>query len=150
MRIRVLALAALAVVAALAAGCGGGGGDRLTKEDYIAKADAICKSANEKLDALPAPESLEDVASLADDAIAIQEDALSQLRDLKPPEADEARLNEAYDLLGQQVEIGRQIAQAAKDGDEAKVQELLGQIDPVNEQADQIAQDYGLAECGNN
>jgi len=150
MRFRSLVLGAFAVlVAAVAAGCGGGGGgDRLTKEEYIAQADAICKTANEELDALAEPTSMEEIASLAGSAIAIQEDALAKLRELQPPEADQATLDEALDLVGQQVEIGRQVAEAAKAADQAKIEELIAQIDPLNTQADQIATDYGLVECG--
>ena len=127
------------------AGCGG---DRLTKEEYIAQADAICKEGNEKMLALAAPTGLEEVAELAGQAIEIQEQAVADLRALKPPEADEAILNEAYDLLDRQIEIGKQIQAAAEAGDQAKIQELFPQIDSVNRQATQIAKDYGLVECG--
>jgi hypothetical protein len=139
-----------AVVAS--AGCGGGGGqgdDRLTKEEFIAQADAICKEANDKLDALGEPANIEEVATFAEDAIAIQEDALARLRALKPPAEDEATLNEAYALLDQQVELGRQIVTAAEAGDVAAIEEIVAQGEPINDQADQIATDYGLKECGN-
>ncbi len=88
MRIRRAALAVVAI-ALLAAGCGD---DRLTKEEYIAQADAICKEGNEKMLALAVPTGLEEVAELAGQAIEIQEQAVADLRALKPPEADEAIL----------------------------------------------------------
>ncbi len=144
MRIRRAALAVVAI-ALLAAGCGD---DRLTKEEYIAQADAICKEGNEKMLALAVPTGLEEVAELAGQAIEIQEQAVADLRALKPPEADEAILNEAYDLLDRQIEIGKQIQAAAEAADQAKIQELFPQIDSVNRQATQIAKDYGLVECG--
>ncbi len=143
------AVAALAL-AGVAAGCGGGGGgDRLSKEEYIAQADAICKQANEEIDALGEPATLEEIVTLAASAIEIQEESLAELRALKPPEEDEATLNEAYDLVEQQVEVGKQVKAAAEAGDMETIQTLIAENDPLDEQADQIALDYGLTECGN-
>jgi hypothetical protein len=88
------------------------------------------------------------VAALATQAADIQEDAVADLRALNPPEEDQALIEEAYDLLDQQVEIGREIAEAAEAGDEARIQQLVAQIEPLDEQANQIARDYGLVECG--
>lgn len=152
MRIRSGGLVAVAIaVAVLAAGCGGGGGggNRLTKEEYITQADAICKAANAKIDALGTPATLDEIAKLAEQATSIQQQALDDLRALKPPAEDEATLNKAYDLVEQQVTFGKQIEEAAKAGDQAKIQEIVAQVTPINQQADQIAKDYGLVECGN-
>ena len=150
MRFRGRAVAVAMAVAAVAAACGGGdgGGDRLTKEQYIAEADAICADINEQLDALGEPGNLEEVAELAESAVGIQEEALEKLRALQPPEADEATLNEAYELLDQQVVLGNEIADAARDGDAASITAIIGQLEGIDNQADQIAIDYGLTECG--
>ena len=87
--------------------------------------------------------------TLAASAIEIQEESLAELRALKPPEEDEATLNEAYDLVEQQVEVGKQVKAAAEAGDMETIQTLIAENDPLDEQADQIALDYGLTECGN-
>ncbi|MCC6224409.1 MAG: hypothetical protein IT201_13085 [Thermoleophilia bacterium] len=143
------AVAALAL-AGVAAGCGGGGGgDRLSKEEFIAQADAICKQANADIDALGEPTSLEEIVTLAASAIKIQEESLAELRALKPPEEDEATLNEAYDLVEQQVEVGKKVQAAAEAGDMETIEALIAENEPLDEQADQIALDYGLTECGN-
>ncbi len=150
MRVRAAGAVAALALAGVAAGCGGGGGgDRLTKEEYITQADAICKAANEKIDALGEPSSLEEVATLAADAIEIQEASLAELRALKPPEADETKLNEAYALVEQQVGLGQEILEAAEAGDLEKIQEILAEGEPIDDQADAIAAEYGLTECGN-
>jgi hypothetical protein len=150
MRIPGRALAGAVAVAAFAAGCGGGGdgGERLTKEQYIGAADAICAEVNQQLDALGEPGSFEEVVELAEAAIAIQEDALGQLRALNPPEADESTLNGAYDLLDQQVALGNELADAARDRNAARITEIVAELDGIDNQADQIARDYGLQECG--
>ena len=144
-----IAIALAVALAAAGCGAGDGGGDRLTKEEYIAQADAICKQANEEIDALGEPATLEEIVTLAASAIEIQEESLAELRALKPPEEDEATLNEAYDLVEQQVEVGKQVKAAAEAGDMETIQTLIAENDPLDEQADQIALDYGLTECGN-
>jgi hypothetical protein len=139
----------VALGCAVAAGCGGGGeGERLSKQEYIAQADAICADANEDLDALATPQTNAEAADVTEDAIAISERQLESLRALRPPEADEATLNEAYDLLDQQLALGRELVDALRANDEAKGRELLDQGAGLNDQADAIAQEYGLQVCG--
>ncbi len=75
MQARLGAVVALAAVA-LAAGCGGGGdggGDRLTAEEFVQQADAICADANEQIDALGEPQSMEELATMAAEALSISE-----------------------------------------------------------------------------
>jgi hypothetical protein len=146
MRIPSAALAL--VVAALLAACGGGGGDRLTKAEYIVQADAICKQADGEIAALGDPKTLAELAELADRAVAIGRAELSKLRALKPPRADEATLDQAYDLIGRQLDLAGQIAAAARAGDQAKIQALVEQGNPIGREARKIATDYGLKQCG--
>ena len=143
------AVAALALAGVAAGGGGGGGGDGRSKGGFIAQAGAIGQQGNEEIDALGEPATLEEIVTLAASAIEIQEESLAELRALKPPEEDEATLNEAYDLVEQQVEVGKQVKAAAEAGDMETIQTLIAENDPLDEQADQIALDYGLTECGN-
>ena len=144
---RVLVFAVLAL-ATILAGCGGGGGDdRLSKEEFIAEADAICKQANEQIDALGEP-TLENIDEYLADAEAISREQLGQLRALKPPAADEATLNGAYDLIEQQIALAADGVEALKSGDQAAFEQVNAQITTIEAEADQIARDYGLQECG--
>ncbi len=140
----------LVVAAATAAGCGGGGGggdERLTKEEYIAEADAICKEANDKLDALGEP-TLGNFEQYISDAEGIARDQLAKLRALSPPAEDEETLNSAYDLIERQIELALEGSEALKNQDQAAFERVSGEIEQINAEADQIAQDYGLQECG--
>jgi hypothetical protein len=148
---RQLATVATLAAAAALAGCGGGdgeGGDRLSKEDYIRQADALCLEADQRIEALGDPTTAEEAVAFTRDATAIAEEQLARLRALRPPEEDEATLEEAYDLLEQQIEVGRQLGDAIDANDEARAQELIRQGDDLNERANEIADDYGMAECG--
>ncbi len=79
----------LAVVAAgtlAVAGCGESkGADRLSKEDYLKRADAVCAAFDHRLDELPEPKTIEEVVTLADESKPIAERGLAELRKLRPP-----------------------------------------------------------------
>jgi protein-tyrosine-phosphatase len=153
---RRVTLIAVAAVCVLAAACGsddnGSGAtaesQRLTKEEYIAQADAICQEADAKIDAVPEPQSTEELAEYGEQVVEVGQEQLDRLRALRPPQADETTINEAYDLIEQQLAIANDLVDAAREGELEQVQELLAQGEQLNDQADQIAADYGLTECG--
>jgi hypothetical protein len=139
---------ALITLALILAGCGGGGGDdRLSKEEFIAAADAICTEANDRIDALGEP-TLENVSEYVTEAEAISREQLASLRALRPPAEDEATLNGAYDLIEQQIDLAVEGVEALTSGDQAAFEEIDAQITSIEAEADQIARDYGLQECG--
>ncbi len=149
MKARVGAGAAILAAAALVSGCAGGGGsDRLTKEEYIKQADAICAESIEKIKALGEPQDLAGLAALSKQAVEIAEDQLAQLRALVPPEEIEEQVNRAYDLVDQQNDVARQIVAAAESGDTAEVQQLVEEAAPLAQEGDDIAANIGLQVCG--
>src|ERR671932_2184206 len=81
----VLALAA----ASLAAGCGGGGG-RLSRDDYVKRADAICAKYNRRIRALRQPRTIAGISAFTAKAIPIARRGDDELRSLEPPKGDEA------------------------------------------------------------
>ena len=52
------------------------------------------------------------------------------------------------DLVEQQIEIGEQIGEAAADGDQDEVQRLAAEADPLENEANEKARQYGLDDCG--
>ena len=150
MRARITALAGLAVVA-LAAGCGGGGGgggDRLTQEEFIQQADAICADSDQQIGALGEPQTMEELATLAPQAFAISGQTLDALRELNPPEGLAAQYTRALDLLQQQQDLEQEFVDAAESGDQAQVDAVIAKGEPLETEADGIAKELGLTECG--
>lgn len=143
----VLASIAGAGVLFLAA-CGGDGGERLSKDEWIEQADAICAQADEDVEALTEPTQLDEIPEFTDTASEISRGALSDLRALQPPEEDQATVDEMLDLVEHQIEIGEQIGEAAEDGDQDEVQRLADESDPIESEADEKARQYGLKDCG--
>lgn len=139
----------LAAAAALVLASCGGDDDALSKSEYITKADAICKAGEKKLEALgedlgedgqPSPAELKDFAG---EAVSILNDQIEDLRDLPAPEGDEETLDKIYDAADEGAE---KIEEAADDEDAAA--KLFGSESNPFEEADKLAEDYGLEECG--
>src|SRR3954454_14405783 len=85
MRVASSALVALAIAVAGCGGGGGGGGETLSKSEFQTKANAICKQFNDDVDKLGAPSNFQEIPAFTDKAIALSDNALDKLDDLKPP-----------------------------------------------------------------
>ena len=81
-------LAPAAAVIALA-GCGGGGDDRLTHEEFVAKADAICAKYQKRGARLPQGErTKEGIVRSVDQLMRLFRKQLGELRALNPSKDD--------------------------------------------------------------
>lgn len=121
------------------------GGDVLSKQEWIAAADAICVELNDRLAEIPEPETLEILAATGDEVNQLARDAIGELRALEPsPEEqdDVAELLDAFDAL---VDAGDEFVGAAADGEPPA--ELLRTMDAAADTAERLAADYGLEVC---
>jgi hypothetical protein len=84
------ALTALSVLLALAAGCGNSGENRLSKEEYARRADAVCRRYNEGTRALGWPKTMPALAKVAGRSLPFLDRAIRDLRALKPPQDEDA------------------------------------------------------------
>jgi hypothetical protein len=157
-KVLTLALASLALVAV---GCGGGddstttdtgtsgatgaSGAPLTKEAFIAQADAICKESGDAIDKQanqffsgqePSDAEIEQFANEV--VIPGLHEQVDAIRALTPPEGDEDQIDAMLNAVNE-----------ATDRAEADPS-LLRASDSESPfaEANQLAQDYGLKECG--
>ena len=137
----------LLLVVVLLAACGGDGGKPLTREQYAAKADAICGKYKKQTDALPRPANLADLGKVAGQVIPILEGAHSDLRKLKPPADEEATANAWLDQFDVIIGDDEKIRDKANDNDTAAVQALAGPALEHNQRANQLARQLGMATC---
>ena len=140
-------LLALVVLALGAAACGGGGGDRLTRAELATEANAICQEFDQKIEALGAPTSIDDIESFADRSAEIARDGRDELADLNPPEELEADYDRLLETLDEAIENIERIGEAAADGDEAEVGRIAEEGEAKDEDSDRLARELGLDDC---
>lgn len=147
------------LVAAGIAGCGDSSdddsGSALSKDDYIAQAEEICAGVSEELDSLEADftevydtgdtEGAADVLSEGNDKVNV---ALEELKGLTPPEEDQELIDGWLELGDEQAVASEVLIEAVAQGDEAAIEEAGAKLDELTAEADPIADDYGMAECG--
>lgn len=141
------ALVLLGLAALAAAGCGGGG-DRLTRDEYAAKANAVCADFNGKVKAAGNPgTSLDSLAAYADKVIPIFEGGLADLKKLEPPEDEQNVVDEWLASGDEQLGLIRGIRDAARDSDQAEVQRLGALAEANDRKSDQLAETLGARTC---
>ncbi len=137
-------VAALTLV--LVAACGGD--DRLSREEYLARADAICTKYEEKLAELGRPRSFEEAVAIGDEAIPLLRDGVDELKELEPPKELEARVDAWNALNERNVEFAEDLRDAAKRRDRARVRAVARATEANEQRADRAARDIGLRACG--
>jgi hypothetical protein len=144
-RVRRASILVLAIV--VLAGCGGGSAKRLSKEEYAAKADAICGKYNQQTKALSNPSNLKELADVSDKTLPILSNAISDLHKLKPPASEKATvdqwLSQVANLKGDLTEI----RDKAKAGQIQGVQAVVPKAQEHNSKANQLATQLGMSVC---
>lgn len=150
--------AGAAVIVVGVAGCGGSDGsssEALSKDDFIAQADAICAeldiASQESEDTFVSAYQEGDYETAAN---VLQENqdqtiaAFEEVRALTEPEEDRATIDSMFALVDQQVEIVPGFVDAVRAGDEQTLNQLGNESDAINDQVNEIADEYGFVDCG--
>jgi hypothetical protein len=139
------------VAAVVAAGCSGdnGSGGHLSKAQYIAEADQICKTANDQTAAL-APPTTPDPQALAtflSKSGQIVSDAAGQLKKLNPPAADEHKINQLIEGIEASARLFPPLIAAVRAQNTQEIQRLAARLRDASLQGSQIARTYGFHVC---
>ena len=141
----------LLVVAAGFAGCGGDDGDGggLSREAYIAKADAICEQANQREteSGVPAGGQEIDDPRVQRSMVAGLRDTLARLRKLEAPQGDEATVAKIISSLERVLTARDKEFKAARAGDGPAQSEFGQDFFRASNDLGAIAGPYGLAYC---
>jgi hypothetical protein len=152
---------AVAVMAMLAvAGCGSsdkkksssgssGSNGALSYSDFGKQASAICKTANDKANALSSKftGSAANDAPLFDTIVPAIQDGVAQFKKLKPPAELKAPYDEFIAVSDQQVTADQAAQTAAKSGDDAAYHQALLALKPLDAKSKAAASQLGAAEC---
>jgi hypothetical protein len=148
-RLRSIAPIALLVAVGMITGCGGGGSERVSAAELVHRADEICAKERSSFGRIQAhaPPNASVAADQTDELIKVSEDANSQLRDLKPPEALQSaydRYLAARDRVIDQMKHGKD---AAESQDSAAYGAAQGAVARDAPQRRKLAQSLGLQVC---
>jgi hypothetical protein len=140
-------LAVIAAVLLLAACGGGGGGTRLSRDAYVAKANALCAQLAKERKRLGTPSSIAAIPAYMDKALPILDASLKKLHALRPP----ADMEESVDAVLQKVDelrgVFAKLRTSAKKGDPIAVAQLGSQATQVNNEIQSRARQIGLTAC---
>ena len=140
----------LALVAALALSLGAaacGGDDRLSREEYIAQADAICERVERQLQGLGQAESVEQFARLAERAIPIVRKSFDDIEALEPPEELEAKVHEWHEVNREGLRALEDLPAAARARNRSETEQILRKADETEQRADRLGREIGLKKC---
>jgi hypothetical protein len=142
----IMSLLALAAVLVLCS-CGGGGGKRLTKEQFAAKANALCASFNKAEKAAGNPKSLADAVTYFEKLTPLYEKSINGLDKLKPPADEEATVNKIVALEKNEADLAKQLLAALKKSDTSKATQLVASGNANSKKAKALYEQLGLTEC---
>ena len=131
-------------VLVLLAGCGGD--DRLSSEEFVSEAEALCEEFDQRVNEVDEPQDADDVERYVNEVRPVVEEGLNDLRGLQPPEEFEEQWDELMAANNAGLEALDDLAQAGAN-DEARVQEIIEDASRRDEESDRIAQELGLQKC---
>lgn len=143
------ALVLLAAAAALA-GCGGSGDESeegLTKAEWIAKADAICKESFAAAKDIPRPTSPEQFDEYLAKVLAISRRFDPKFAALEAPEGDEETVQNLVRLNEEGTLLVANLLDAVRAQDAAKVARIVQQGTANAREFGAAARAYGAKEC---
>ncbi|MDQ5895239.1 MAG: hypothetical protein QG596_1500 [Actinomycetota bacterium] len=146
----------LAVIAAAAiAGCGGDSEEDVTRDAFIAEADAICAQYTANSDSLEAQfdaalqsSDLEGAARYFEDQAAEVTAMLDELEELTPPVADQTTMDQIIALGRQRVDVAEEAASAIAGGDKEAMITAGKEASLLAGQYFQLTDSFGFEACG--
>jgi hypothetical protein len=141
----VAALVVAAAGASLAAGCGGS--SRLSHDEFVEQADAVCARYDAAVGKLRTPRTLTEVERYTRRVIPIYRRALAELAALEPPEVDVARVR-AWLRADRRIAADLEaLAAAAAARQIPHVRGVVRTATAHNRQSNRIARQLGLKVC---
>jgi hypothetical protein len=129
----------------LLSGCGGS--DRLSRDDYAKKADAVCAKYNRRIQALRQPRTVSGISAFTAEAIPIARRGDDELRTLEPPQGDEETAKRWLAANEEVVAAITRLGTAARRGDRAGIRKALREGTRANGRAKRLARKLGLRVC---
>ncbi|MDQ2909856.1 MAG: hypothetical protein M3R39_02405 [Actinomycetota bacterium] len=143
-------LLALAALALLAGGCKGNG-KRLTKAEFVGRANAICakyeQRVRKQMSSVPAGDEKQ-LASSIEKVLPVIRKGNDELRSLKPPEGLQSRFDRWMGIADAEVSAAQKLHDALRQNDQRAIQAAFKELQNKDTAQDRLArQELGLTGC---
>ena len=142
-------IAALVAATLVVAGCGGGGGE-LSKSEFVAKGDEICKQAHDQFEgSQPSnpPSSSSQAADLQRKLVDISEAELAEIRDLNAPSDVQQALDRYLASREQGIALLKRGLTAAEHNDAFAYAQAKQKVAATQRHRTELARAVGFKEC---
>ena len=142
----VLGTVCVGLAALLLSGCDAGSltDHHVTKQAYIARADAICARVDRANNHIPTDTPLADVVRETTDGLSR---GVSDLKALDRPAGHDHELDAWFHDLDQEVAAFARMQPAADAGDEAELERLFSSTEPLGRKIQRAARRFGFHDC---
>jgi hypothetical protein len=127
--------------------------DALSTQEWIEAANAICVDVKADENAIPTPQTIEELTTASDQIIELDQQAVAELKDLGLPGGDDAAkadaIVEAFDDFSAAREevLNAVIAGGSIDELTPEAETLANAFQTALENVNQLTQDFGLSDC---
>jgi hypothetical protein len=141
----------LLALAALAGGCGNSNGKRLSKTEFVSRADAVCakyeKRVQSQMSGVPAGDEKQ-LASSIQKVLPVIRKGNDELRSLKPPESLQSRFDRWMRIADAEVGAAQKLHDALRKNDQKAIQAAFKELQTKDAEQDRLArQELGLTGC---
>ena len=150
MKGRLLAAAALGILVVAAGACGGGGKKayaNISRADYASELNQICASADAKVKGLGSLGTIGDIKAKGSKLEDIYDEAVDNFGKITPPADEKDTANQFVDMTRQLLSKVKDLVDAAKAGDQAKYEQIGGEISQLDSKTDDVARQLGANVC---
>ena len=138
----------------------GGTDGSVTREEYIARADAFCKESNAEAKGLnerlreaargasPGREQLEAIEPILEAGYEVQRRSRDEFKQIPYPPPDKEIVEKMYAAFDEQTALVGRLIEAAEGRDVARFRTVAAEQDRVKLEARGLAREYGFKECG--
>ena len=124
-----------------------GGDSALSRTDFVAQADAVCRDFEQEADALAPPAGKADIARYVDQALPIFDSGLQRLRALKVASTIDQAVDEWLRSMTASRDLLEDLGAAAAAKDDARFLDLDAQHYGLDDHADRLGRNLGLTDC---
>jgi len=149
-RLGIVSLLGIGLVLVLCS-CGGGSSNkRLTKEQFAAKANALCVTFNKQVSAIGKPKTTAEQIARVKKLLPLDRKLVADVEKLNPPTSEAAAAKRVVALGKEQADRIDALLAAISKKDAAQIKKLIAQGDANQKESEALFTKLGIKECATN